>query len=202
MSTRHQRGRGAACAHPLLPFPSRQHCQPACWKWEGSICKGILTGWQFIFLLPEQGQHLSPYDFKSHCVPVPPGSGRAALTQLRAAAGRAVRRGGCVGHSWAMAHLVNMAVRYYQYSQEFKSDGTNSTREPQPWVSNAKPRTRNSIIMALPLVKSAATLRHQPGWQLRVSSHLLLPFTPQAWREERAEVSLPQGRSQLPRTCF
>lgn len=65
MSTRHQRGRGAARAHPLLPFPSRQHCRPTWWKLGGSVHKGILTGWQFVFLLPEQGQHLSPYDFKA-----------------------------------------------------------------------------------------------------------------------------------------
>lgn len=131
--------KGAGEQHvPTHSCPSPAGSTGGWWKREGSIHKEILTGWQFIFLLPEQGQHLSPYDFKSHCVPISPGSGRAALTQLRAAAGRAVRQGGCVGHSWAMAHLVNMAVRYYQHSQEFKSDRSNSTREPQSWVSNAK----------------------------------------------------------------
>lgn len=49
-----------------MPLPSRQHCSPAWGKGEDSILKEILKRMAvFFFPVPEQGQHLSLYDFKS-----------------------------------------------------------------------------------------------------------------------------------------
>lgn len=102
-----------------VPLPSRQHCSPAWGNGEDSILKEILKRMAvFFFPVPEQGQHLSLYDFKSRCLqPSPwelPPHAPAAWTQLKAKAGTAVRPGGCVEHSKATAHQVNnMAVSYY-----------------------------------------------------------------------------------------